>query len=256
MTQTPTKKVMLLDGASLSIATGQTMLLEPFGLAKPFKAQFVGMEAKRYILAKVPYQHFAGVNVAEEEGVTVKLLNPKGSILGFQSCIRERLKRPTTLFVLDFPLQVEVLSLRRHDRVFCYLPANALFAGNDLCGTIVDISSGGCKFVPQGGASGNGDGLGDGVGDGDGAEGGGDDHQVAGDGAAVCAIPPLNKGQEVYCSFTMAGAEEPLHLAGLVMNRFEDQGKLSYGIAFKEMSQEVKTYIERYVENVQDALSS
>lgn len=251
--QAQRNRVFMLEGSALDVSVGQAMLIEPMGMAEPYKAKFVGMEKGDYLLARVSLGRLTGLSVSEEETITVKLMNAKGRIQGFQSVIRTRLKRPNPMLVMDFPYTIEVLSLRRHDRVLCYIPATVYADGEEHHGAIVDLSAGGCKFWSDQTQAARAAGRGAGRPDGRPAPLGKDGKPLP----TCCALPKgLTTGAEVFCAFNMLGGGEPTYLAGSVANAFHENSKHSFGIAFRAVSEEVRQSIDGYVERVRDALAA
>lgn len=223
-------KILRLDGQHLAIQPESTLLIQSKGLGKGIKAKFIGMERGKYLIVRLPPATMSQAPLMDSEEVTVRFLGKNGAIHGFQSFVGERVTRPVPLLFLGFPKTIEVLSLRRHDRAFCYLPTSFFIEGNDFAGTIVDISQGGCRIVPELSTE-------------NGAEAGMDDVPDA-----------IKDGVQVFCTFTMSADAEPVHVNGTIRSVNVEAGKVGLGVSFDEVSEDIKANLSAYVKNVQEAL--
>ncbi len=155
--------------------------------------------------------------------VTIRYVQPHGLICGFECEVAHLMVKPYSLLFLSYPESIEILSLRRHDRVSCYLPAT-IFLGEEECkGVILNISSGGCKALIESCESGG--------------------------------VAALAKDVELFFQVKLFNADEETYIRGLVKS-FISEGKRSAvaGVAFDELSEDVQESIDGYVASVRDYL--
>lgn len=94
--------------------------------------------------------------LAKEERIVVRTLQ-SGKALGFATTVREVVEHPVRLYFVDMPQSVEVLKLRKSDRIDLFVPADIRFAtGKEsdsdtllLRGNMVDVSGGGCRVFTK-----------------------------------------------------------------------------------------------------------
>lgn len=116
------------------------------------RGQLLGQVSADYLLLTAAPE--AGLQ--KDERIVVRTLQA-GRALGFETVVREVLDEPVRLYFLAVPGQVEVLRLRKTDRMDLFVPADVRFAtGTDanadtlmLKGNIVDVSGGGCRMVTK-----------------------------------------------------------------------------------------------------------
>ncbi len=117
-----------------------------------FRGQLLGQVSPEYLLlAEVD-----GAGLAIGERIVVRTLQA-GKALGFETTVREVVERPVRLCFVDLPEAIEVIHLRKADRLDVFVPVDIRHAtGKDssgdtilLKGNIVDISGGGCRVFTK-----------------------------------------------------------------------------------------------------------
>jgi len=80
----------------------------------------------------------------------------ENEVLGFQTRIREVLEGSTKLYILEPPTQVEVINLRKSDRLQVFVPVNVHIRGIEknenfrlIQGVIINLSRGGCSLTAK-----------------------------------------------------------------------------------------------------------
>ena len=135
-----------MEPVLLDIRTGMPCIVEPQGVGERFKSTFVGWEAGRYCVVKPP----AGASLLEqlyaEKPCIVRYLDCQGVLCGFRTMVQTMISRPYRLLFLDYPEALETLSVRRDNRVDCFLPAVITSGEVSLPGHIVNLSAGGFRF--------------------------------------------------------------------------------------------------------------
>ncbi|MFP5258151.1 MAG: flagellar brake protein [Acidobacteriota bacterium] len=129
---------------------GTRLALEVTGLPDKFATACVGHARGRFLVTAVPalaetvrvsfYQLLYPDNT-----VIVRYLH-EGTVVGFTAQIIKCIQIPFPLIFLTFPKKIESHDLRRHTRVACCLPGQAVIAGADVPGMVLDLSNSGCLF--------------------------------------------------------------------------------------------------------------
>lgn len=129
----------------LHIDIGCPVFIQCQGLSERIKTQLVGLYPGQYLIVSTPA--LGGL----PEGISELIVRYvyRGEVLGFKSRVIERIERPFELIFLSYPKAVERLNLRKSSRIPCNLPATALFGKGELAGILIDLSSGGCRFVSR-----------------------------------------------------------------------------------------------------------
>lgn len=208
--------------ANLAVNVGDTALVEPQGVGERFKTSFLGWEAGRCVIIRLPAKLELRDHLYSGKLVIVRFLNCTGEVCGFESVIQGITYKPQQLLLLDYPEYVEVFSLRKENRVDCFLPATLLLDDNRLDVHILNISTGGCRLgLPQDEAR---------------------DH-------------PLKPDQHLRCEFQMLGfAERPNEFSGVVRTVAMNKGKCFLGVEFTDMPEQLQQHIRQYVVNVGEYL--
>lgn len=133
----------------LDATVGTPCILEPKGVGHRIKTRFVGWEQGKYLAFKLPRILNITDHLYPEKPVIVRYLNCKGRLVGFESLLQGVTRLPQRLIFLDYPLEMEYLSLRHEDRVDCFLPARLEVADQTLTGNILNISKSGCRFLAR-----------------------------------------------------------------------------------------------------------
>ena len=215
-------EVTLEHGEALDIKLGATLLMETIGLRKRFKSQFIGMDRGRFIIARLPAnpEIRQQLNIGSE--LTTRYLHAGGKIYGFQTSVLAMEVRPFPLLFLKYPESVEVLSLRRFERVQCFTPATLFHQSKELKAVIVDISAGGmCLVMDLNGQE----------------------------------PTEMEAEQELMCRFKLFFSEEETFIKAVIRNVEKDGDKMTIGLSFNEVSKEIQKSIQDYVRNVKEFLS-
>jgi len=219
------QKIARVSGATLDVPVGANGILEPQGVGERFKTNFVGWEEGKYVLLKLPSKLDLRDNLYTGKLVIVRYMNCGGQICGFESAIQTSIVVPYRLLFLDFPITIELLSLRKQDRVDCFLPAT-LRRGEDLiAGKLMNISRGGCHFVVE---------------------------------AQVLKGHPLLAPEVAgQCEFKIIGTDEQAYdVACVVKKSYEDKGITHLGLQFVDAPEEMQRSIDEYVQDAAKFLGS
>ncbi len=217
-------KVERRDAQDLDITLGARVVLQMVGVGKKFATEFVGMERGKFILLRLPPQQGLRQVLTVDESVTIRYMHDQSLLYGFSASVAAVITSPAPLLFLSYPKTVEVLSLRRHQRVNCLVPIVTYFEGEEYRGQLLNISNSGCMFLM--------------------------------DNAEEAPAPPYVMKDEIFCQFRLPGADNDLYARGLVKNVGEFKGKQSFGLEFLDVDQEIEQTIIAYIHNVQEYLAA
>ncbi|MCX7822832.1 MAG: flagellar brake protein [Syntrophobacterales bacterium] len=133
----------------LPLEIGQELFIRPLGENMPHKAktQIVGARHGEFIIIDEPAIKISNrLIIPVGEAVLCWFLH-EGNVYRFESIIRKSLEE--RLCILEYPLDFQVESLRRHIRIQVNLETEFKigFREQIFRGTISDISESGCKLV-------------------------------------------------------------------------------------------------------------
>lgn len=217
------------EGAALGIQLSTPMLIEPQGMGDRFKTEFIGMGRGQFIVARLPRMAGVTEHLYVEKKVTVRYVF-QGNVYGFESEVLWTQVTPFRLLFLRYPDTVEILNLRKCQRVDCYLPVKIGVGegvGEDggqyseYEGMILNLSCGGCQLVvdsaPEGGLN-------------------------------------IKVDSELTLEFKMVGADKTTRVKGKAKNVNLNKNRSYLGVMFDGVPDEVRDAIENYVSNVTEYL--
>lgn len=207
--------VTRLPGSTLEIPLGGDALVEVAGTQKRFKSIFVGMDKEHFILLKLPMKRQIMETLSPNLPLTVRFLMEGGKVCGFQAQVTHLSVKPHPLLYLSYPQTLEILKLRRHDRVACYQPVAFFLEGEEYKGIIVNISAGGCRILVEG--------------------------------EEARTLEDKAVGEQLVFQLRLFGSEESVYLQGLVKTITPEQEKFTLGVAFQDIDPELAMQIEKYV---------
>ncbi len=208
-------------GEELDIAPGTRVLLDFLWPGKKYWAEFIGMKRGRYLLLHPPVNAKTLDNYKRDTQATIRYVHKDYHVCGFTCWVQQLIVKPVPLLFLSFPKVVEVLNMRRHDRTSSVVPVTVYHNEKECRGFIVNISRGGCRIVVK-----NGDGK---------------------------TLP--EQGEEIFSSFRLLEAEQDVYAMGLVRSVEQNGDKVSLGVQFKDLAEDVAQAIERFVASLQEYLA-
>jgi len=113
---------------------------------KRIAVELVGLVHFEYLILRLPWIPGLRARLIPEAGVTVRFISD-GVLCAFQSVIITHVGKPSLLLFLQYPETMEKLSLRRHKRVRCALPARVHGHRGDAKGVVVNLSQSGCRLL-------------------------------------------------------------------------------------------------------------
>ena len=140
----------IFEGRMLSIGFGtrlQTQLGKK-GDELKIASILVGIVPDESLMIRVPSVPGILNKLIEGEPITVRYIYG-GNVYGFSSTIMSYVGKPALIVFVTYPASVEILSLRKAQRLECLLPAAIRMAGKEFRGVILDISVGGCRVSTE-----------------------------------------------------------------------------------------------------------
>jgi c-di-GMP-binding flagellar brake protein YcgR len=134
-------------GQRINIEMGASLLLNIEGIEGKFKSHLIGLVPSEFMIIKAPIG-YSGIKEKLFEGnkVTVRYIQ-HGQAYGFESFIMTLVTKPKTMLILSYPTTINTVSLRKAERYDCYIPCVLEIEGQELTGTIMDISLKGCRCL-------------------------------------------------------------------------------------------------------------
>lgn len=134
-------------GKRVSIDMGTEVLMQISGVSGRLPSMFIGMEASRYMIFKLPRAQVSlSSKLAKGSGVIVRY-RFQGRIYGFQSTILGTVSEPYGLMFVNAPDVVEEHNLRKKQRIDCYFPCEVEIGERREPGVVVNISLSGCRCI-------------------------------------------------------------------------------------------------------------
>ncbi len=212
------KKIIRKSGRELDANVGDDCLIELQGVGGKFRSLILGWEADKYFMLKLPAKLDMREYLYAGKLVIVRYLNDEGQISGFESTIQVPIFAPQRILFVDFPKTIETISLRRAERVDCFVPGMVYYGDYEISGNLINISKNGCKFS---------------VHDGD-----------------IPRAKAIKEEEVMLVMFSMLNSDLSFSLFGTLKKIVQGDNRLQWGIEFKEVPEEALDEIENYVNDV------
>lgn len=205
----------------LDIGVGGPVLVEIVGPRRTYKTRFVGWEAGRYVLVSFPSRPEIRDQLYPDRALVLRFLHCDGTLYGFHTTVSAVLMKPERLLFLRWPEALETLSLRKENRVNCFLRARAARSdGSRVTGLILNISRHGCRLTLAQ--------------------------------AQAAAAPAV--GEVLTLGTRLFGCREDLDIRAAVRTLQAEEGRYTLGLEFENPPREAVDDIEGYVSEVQTTL--
>lgn len=134
-------------GSRINIELGTQLFIEIDGLVGRLKSHLIGMEPGKYLIIKTPGGPM-GVSgdLNPEHSMRIYYVS-HGRVLGFEAKILNFIANPTSMIFLSYPVALTEKDIRTADRADCYITCKVKIAGKEKEGTVVDISTAGCRCL-------------------------------------------------------------------------------------------------------------
>ncbi len=206
----------------LPVEPGMPLVVDLHGVAKRLNCTFAGLQADQCLIVRLPILPDRELGVKDDGKATVRFIS-SGRVFGFRSRVAGHYhKDPLSFVFLDYPAKVEVVELRKGQRINCLWPASVLMGANTCGGIVVDIGPGGVSFM----------------------------HPIT----AGKQPPPVKLGDLVTLRVSLMGLEGTQSIRCQVRNLKLDSAHLALGLEFANIEPELLAQIKSYVETVTNML--
>lgn len=130
-------------GAGFFMELGSHLQLEIQEENLLLKSEMIGMEADKYLIAKVYQMNDNQEALIRKNKIIVKYFH-KNSVLGFQSNVISIISKPEKIVFFEYPKEIENFDVRVIKRTPCFLPVKLEIDQNIVEGAIIDINGTGC----------------------------------------------------------------------------------------------------------------
>ncbi len=134
-------------GQHVNIELGLQVSLNIDGHDDKVKSQVVGLIPGEFLILTAPVG-VAGIREMLSEGnkVTVRYVY-SGFVYGFETQIMTLITKPRTMMIIYYPQKSASVTLRKSERINCFINCTLTINNEEHCGTIMDISQCGCRCV-------------------------------------------------------------------------------------------------------------
>ena len=132
-------KAVILPGLSL----GTLIQIQFEGLGSS-RSTLLGMDPGKFLIIQTPLISDIGTKVFEKNNGIVRYLSA-GRVYAFRSTLLGIIKEPRRFSILSYPESLEVVNLRKFERISCLTDAELHISNNIYEGIVTDISMGGCN---------------------------------------------------------------------------------------------------------------
>jgi c-di-GMP-binding flagellar brake protein YcgR len=202
---------------SFNVGLGAQMQIQLAGLSAGLKCFLVGMETDQYLLVRFPVVSGVLNRLHEGNRATVRCIYA-GTVYGFYCNVVNHVAKPAPLVFLSYPAAIEVLNLRKSERVDCFVPVIATVREAAYEGIILDISVDGCRFVIEN--------------------------------APERGMPQILMDEILSMAFQLSSSAPSLGAMGKVKNLAQDSHGLTLGVSFEEPEGALLKGIEGFVGRV------
>ncbi len=206
----------VVESRTLNIGIGTRMQFQLGGKGQELKAAgfLAGMIHDEYLMIRVPAIPGILSRLTEGDLIIVRYVYA-GNVYGFNSTISNYIQKPALIVFLAYPAAVEIVNLRKAQRVECLFPATVKTDKGDYKAVIVDISQGGCRICLDHGAN----------------------HSSS-----------FDVDQTIGLSFHLAGVAEEQGIKGTIRVLKKDAQLSEMGIKFDEEDKAVLKNVKEYIE--------
>jgi len=198
---------------------GCELFIQVQGLKERLSSYLAGIIPETYLIMKTPQLVDVREVLADGTPVVLRYVH-WGQVYGFRSIVVRSIISPSKLTFLTYPDNIEKINLRKTPRVSCYIPASINYKGAKTNGVITNISRNGIKFTTR-----------------------------SLEELEANQIPIL---EDIKISFSVLGIEGIQDFQGKVRNRNHDSKKISLGIEFLQINENIVSLIDDYIKEVKE----
>lgn len=116
------------------------------GDANRFRSAYFGCKPDSFLMVQMPAIPGVRDKVVSGNSMVVRYIS-RGKVFGFLAHPLNHVLRPCPIIFLTYPTSIEVVNLRKTERVETFIEAKAVYLDHVLEGIIVDLSEGGCGYT-------------------------------------------------------------------------------------------------------------
>ncbi len=184
-----------------------------------FKTRYYGMKRGEFLILLMPGAPQIRERLIQQCGLIMRFMHA-GKVYGFRSTVTGHILAPSPIFFTDFPKKLEMINLRKHERVDTFLQARLQLGQEVQRGVILDISATGCRFTME-----------------------------RATGGQWSSIEP---NTEVRLEFRLTDTDDPIRMPGTVASFSQDVKRATLGIRFLPCGKNLaaQRLIDEYVQSV------
>ncbi|MCI5107150.1 MAG: flagellar brake protein [Pseudomonadales bacterium] len=129
---------------NLEIATGCPVFVEISDTSEKLKSRIIGHDQQNYVIIACPRAGTCNNDTWQPGAKVVIKYVHDGVVIAFQTPVLNSIQAPANLLFLAYPREVTRQNLRGWKRYQCDFKGWLPVAGNELVGSVLDISMGGC----------------------------------------------------------------------------------------------------------------
>ncbi len=134
------------SGVSIDIPIGTRMTMNFINQKESYPVEMLGYSLYEYLIFKLPRLPALRSRLIGHEAITMRYMH-EGTVFGFMTETMAAIVRPGFILFCSYPVSVEQLELRRHQRLGCLLPAVVQTSHGEYRCILQDLSHGGAKLV-------------------------------------------------------------------------------------------------------------
>jgi hypothetical protein len=203
---------------AVGVEWGMQLRLSFAGFPESFKATLVGMDRGQYLICGDPKVPGIWTALNAKDQTVVRYLY-RGTVYGFKCTLLGAVEKPAKLLLLSYPENIEMVSLRQHQRVQCLIPGRLELGSTTYHGMVLDLSVSGCRFAFTTTTE--------------------DD------------LSMVKPGEDVYLSLHLPGLSIEKPLAITVKNVRKHADKVSVGGEFKGLDDDAVQALQTYIETAE-----
>lgn len=209
-------KIVKIAGMQLEIPIGKDVVVRIPALNQTYKGKIVGCHPYDYVIVQVRMPSKVRQELTFSGQLVLKFVH-KGSVYGFRASVMNAISSPTSLVFFEYPEVAERIALRRTSRTKCNIEARLETLDSEYDCMVMNVSETGCKISVRAGTR--------------------DD------------IRKTRVGEAMIVSMTL-GQNGPLKLPFAVRNISQEQGILSMGAQFLDITADEVKAINSYLDKI------
>lgn len=178
----------------------------------------IGVIPQSGLIIKTPYAPGSESSFVTGSEIIIRYVF-MGEVFGFKAKILSAIAFPFRLTFTSYPEKIEKMTLRKKQRILCNIPAQLVYSSFELKGVVVDMSSDGVLFTSK----------------------------MPEDG-----VVPLKINTAILLLMPLMGIEGKTKIEGVVKNIRQSEKTIQFGIAFRNLSEDLIRKLDEYVHTIME----